>query len=82
MKIRPRYAKTKMANHRRGQSPSLRRANAYNAFTTRQRYGRRRNIYYWHKKRHPLTEKDLVEAIVKINKLTKEREHLILGRWK
>ena len=82
MKIRPRYAKTKMANHRRGQSAALRRANAYNAFTTRQRYGRRSSVYYWHKKRHPLTEKDLVEAILKINRHTRTPEHLILGNWR
>lgn len=66
MKIRPRYAKTLMASHRRNQSAKLRRANAYNAFTTRQRYGRRVNRYYWHKKKVDLTVDGLVEAMGKI----------------
>ena len=69
MKIRPRYAKTLMMAHRRSQSPSLRRANAYNAFVTRQRYGRRPNIFYWHKKRVNLTADGLIKAIKHINNM-------------
>ena len=69
MKIRPRYAKTLMANHRRGQSPALRRANAYNAFHTRQQYGRRPKMYYWHRAKVQLTEDSLLDAFLKIRKL-------------
>jgi hypothetical protein len=80
MKIRPRYAKTLMASHRRNQSAKLRRANVYNAFTVRQRYGRRVNRYYWHKKRVSLTEEALVAWMVGINgKVDAVPKYFILG---
>lgn len=82
MKIRPRYAKTLMASHRRNHNASLRRANAYNALTVRQRYGRRINRYYWHKKLRPLNEEALIEAIGKIKKFTIERDKVILRSFK
>lgn len=66
MKIRPRRANTKMATHRRSQSASLRRANVYNAFVTRRRYGRRPNRYHWHRKRVDLTVDGLVEALGRV----------------
>ena len=53
MKIRPRYGKTLMLNHRRNKSAKLARANVYYAFVTRQRYGRRPNKYYWHRLEKP-----------------------------
>jgi hypothetical protein len=52
-----------MATHRRSQSASLRRANVYNAFVTRRRYGRRPNHYHWHRKRVDLTVDGLIEAM-------------------
>lgn len=50
MKIRPRRAKTLMLSHRRNQSASIRRANAYAGFVVRMKYGRRPNKYYWHRR--------------------------------
>lgn len=71
-RIRKRYAKTKMAIHRRRMLRRWAAWNRYESFKARLYVGFKvkPRRYYWHKKRLPLTEETLVDAIRKVQALT------------
>ena len=66
--IRKRYPKTKMAVHRRRTMRKWAVWNRYEGFRARVAVDFRvlPRRYYWHKKKVPLTEANLIEAIRKI----------------
>ena len=73
MQIRRRYAKTIMASFRRTHLPKWVRFNRYASFQVTLKHGKRSPWKPWHRKRVPLTEKSLTDAIIKIARMTDER---------